>query len=221
MLRAQLLSLATSPERVGWFSDALQQAVEYCDDETIGELLNYNDLKERIDSSNELRWTAIHRAADHGSLQVVTRLWEAGLTHSVNVSSPDHRSPLFMASSHGFAGIAEFLITKGARVADVNGSSERTALHIASHHGHWRTSRILLDRQANLTATDTEGNFSLHLAIRQRHIRVAELLVENFSDLLAASHASDHNTAAMLRSERGTIINFSDEDLLSPPLNKR
>ncbi|KAL8392682.1 hypothetical protein RB595_002760 [Gaeumannomyces hyphopodioides] len=218
-LSAELLALGPGVARESWSTDALHRAIEYGDDEAIEDLLKDKDLTKSLESGHEPRWTAMHAAADRGSLQVMTRLWDAGFTQSVNIASPDpdRRNPLFIACSRGFAHIADFLVSKGAHVDDANGPLEQTALHAASHRGHWNTATTLIDK-ADITSVDSDGNFSLHLAIQQGHVRIAERLVEAFPDIPTASDASqisDRSNATTPRPEKASSVTFADE---SPPV---
>ncbi|KAI0436067.1 ankyrin repeat-containing domain protein [Xylaria telfairii] len=208
LLVAELLSLPSSPERDLWHMQALHRAVEYCDDELIAELLKRGELKGRIEISNEPSWTTIHRAASRGNLQVMTWLWEAGLTHAVNTPSPDNRRPLFIACSYGFVEIAEFLIRNGARIDDANGSLKQTALHRVSHHGYWETAKTLLNHHINITAVDTRGNFALHFAIQRANTPIAELLIKHFPSIQAPDQPSGNDVSVMLPAEESP-----DEDL--------
>lgn len=178
-LREELLAMSTWEGHEARFSDAVDRAVGYSDEETLGELLSHQSLAERIPGLNEeSMWTHTHRAAYHGSLGCMTKVYKTGC--SLNAVSADGYDPLFIGSTRGFEGIVRFLALNRAHMDGIYGVDGRTALHAAGLHGHWKTTNTLLDRGVDVTASDTYGNFALHLATRQGHSRVAELMIDHF-----------------------------------------
>ncbi|KAI0418482.1 ankyrin repeat-containing domain protein [Xylaria grammica] len=211
LLIKELLDLPASPDRDRWFSDALHRAIEYSDD-ALTELFINHHLQGSMGITDDPMWTIVHRAASRGSLSFLNRLWEVRPGYAVNTPSPDHRSPLFIASSYGFSEITESLIAKEAHVDGVNGDLERTALHIASDHGRLETVKVLLDHEANIAAADNKGNFPLHLAIHKAHIKIAEILAERFPDPSAARRAISYDSAATPRTDREMSVDVEDAD---------
>ncbi|KLU90625.1 hypothetical protein MAPG_10477 [Magnaporthiopsis poae ATCC 64411] len=218
-LSAELVALSLGVARESWSTDALHGAIEYGDDEAIEDLLKDEDLTKQLDSGHKPRWTAMHAAADRGSLQLVARLWGAEFRESVNVPCPDPDccTLVFVACSRGFAYIAEFLVSKRAHLEDYSGPLDQTALHAASrHHGHWSTTTMLIDNKAAITSADASGNSALHLTIEKGHVRVAERLVDAFPDIPAASDASqtsDRSNAITPQSEEEGSVTPIHEDL--------
>lgn len=184
-LMSELRSLEFDDKGERWFSDALQQAIDYDDDNIINILLKHDDQREWMRARDGTSWTPVHRAASNGNMVALTQICEGKLADEamLNQTSPDGRSPLFLASSFGFTDIVEYLIRKKARVNEPNGPLERTALHTASDYGHLGCVKVLLKHSADATAADTEGNFSLHLSVWRGHVSIAELLVEAFPSI--------------------------------------
>ena len=52
-----------------------------------------------------------------------------------------------------------------------------TPLHLAARNNSFETSRLMIDRGANVDATDKRGMTPLHLAARYHHLDVASLLI--------------------------------------------
>ncbi|KAJ8132960.1 hypothetical protein O1611_g661 [Lasiodiplodia mahajangana] len=213
LLSEELLAMPMSLERDGWYEDALHRAIEYSDDAMIG-FLESRYVPRHPESRQGSEWSLIHRAVSHGDLRSLTRLWKAGLKHDVNVLSPDHRSPLFIASSYGFSEITRFLASNGAVVDNTNGNLNQTALHIASDYGHWGTTKMLLSHGADTTSFDKEGNFPLHRAILKAHVRLAELLIEHFPSSRDERLSTRYSSAATPHSETISSIEFGDNDVL-------
>ena len=61
----------------------------------------------------------------------------------------------------------------GAYVDLISSDLGRTSLHIASQYGFLKTVNTLLSGGADVTASDMDGNLSLHLAIRNGNTSVA------------------------------------------------
>ncbi|RYO85040.1 hypothetical protein DL766_007922 [Monosporascus sp. MC13-8B] len=213
-IRDELLSMTTWPGLEAWFSDALDLAVEYGDEKALNELLANQNLRRRIAGQDEeSRWTPIHRAAYYGNLACMTKVWEAGV--SLNVLSPDGRRPLFISSARGFASIVHFLALNGAHMDSGNGKNGETALHAAGFHGHWETTKTLLDNGADVTVADTHGDFSLHLAIQQGHSHVAELVIDRFPIVTDVHGPFEHDET--IRSRLTDPSFLSNDEAVAPP----
>ena len=54
-----------------------------------------------------------------------------------------------------------------------------TPLHVASHCGHVRVAKLLLDRKADPNARALNGFTPLHIASKENRIKVVELLLKH------------------------------------------
>ena len=53
----------------------------------------------------------------------------------------------------------------------------KTALHICSENGFFRSATILVNNGASITARDSKGKIPLHYAIENNHSDIAEFLI--------------------------------------------
>ena len=95
------------------------------------------------------------------------------------------RTSLHYAAFWGLHYIVEFLIIEYSQnVCSQNSADNATPLHLASRNGHVKAARKLIERGADLTAQDEEGNTPLHLA-SYGEVDVARMLIERGADLTA------------------------------------
>ncbi|RYP20773.1 hypothetical protein DL765_002606 [Monosporascus sp. GIB2] len=96
-----------------------------------------------------------------------------------------------------------------------NGKDGETALHAAGFHGHWEITKTLLDNGADVTVTDTHGDFPLHLAIQQGHSHVAELAIDRFPTATDVRGPFEHYET--IRSRLTDPSFLSNDEAVSPP----
>ncbi|KAK1831054.1 ankyrin repeat-containing domain protein [Podospora conica] len=177
-LRRELLRLDRGEERDIWLSGALRRALEYGDADTAEELLRHQDQDSVGPGDADSVWIILHTAAYYGTLDSVLR---AKPTQDMGFTSPDGSSPLFIAASRGLARLVPLVISHGASVDAAHAAKLNwTALHAASRYGRYHTLSALLREKADVTISDQNGDFPLHLGIRWGHIRVAELMTQSF-----------------------------------------
>lgn len=89
------------------------------------------------------------------------------------------RTPLMWASYKGHRRTVQWLLSRSANVAS-HDDEGMTALHWAACRGHTAITRMLLEVGAApfVLAEDASGDHSLKLSIKERHFRVAFLLVK-------------------------------------------
>ena len=124
----------------------------------------------------ELNQTALHHAASHDALEIMALLLsypEADpnvlYDHSNSGAWNRNRTPLHEASSDGYAGMVELLLSYGANLRlETDGGF--TALHFAAERNHWEAIETLLDHGANPNLrTDDSGDTPLHEATSPFH----------------------------------------------------
>lgn len=120
-------------------------------------------------------YTALHHAAAHGHTEIVNELLNRG-------ADPHRRAkygqlPLYLAAEVGSRRTVEALLDPGADGIGLQNSSIATASQIAATAGHADTVEALLEKSANVNATDERGRNLIHLAsLYCHHEVVSELL---------------------------------------------
>ena len=160
-------------------------------------------------------WTALHYAAENGSLRIVELLIGHGT--NPNVTNKYRSTALHLAAKNGAPKVVELLLRHSANpnltnkngwtalhVAVNNHSPEivdlllrhganpdvtinngRTAMHLAARHGHKEIVQSLLAYDAILDARDEEGWNALHNAAKNGHEPTAQLLLAYNADAKA------------------------------------
>ncbi|KAI5925116.1 ankyrin repeat-containing domain protein [Camillea tinctor] len=163
-IRGELLSVTmTTPlAKETWLMDALDRAVEYGDEETVIELLAIESLKEQIAAQDDgVKWTPIHRAAYYGNKLCMSKVRKAGA--SLNSLSPYSHSPLFINCANG-------------------NKDEKTALLAAASHGHWETTKALLNDGTDVTTSDIHGRTPLATACAEGQLQAVKVLASHYND---------------------------------------
>eukprot|EP00977_Amphora_coffeiformis_P000226 scaffold75_cov165-Amphora_coffeaeformis.AAC.2 len=138
----------------------------------------------RVDDSDQFGRTALHHAAELGSVPIATLLLR--MDASVDAMDQFGRTALMVASSKGYTNLARELLNAGANPL-LECTEGRTALFIASWEGQVDTLRLLLGTNVPINATDNDGCTPLHGACSQGDLDVCRLLVERKASL----HAMD------------------------------
>ncbi|XP_071126835.1 putative ankyrin repeat protein RF_0381 [Mytilus edulis] len=110
-----------------------------------------------------------------------------------NETDPVGRSPLFVASAKGHIKIVKRLVENDGHLkiednkknkADITMSDNRnrTSLHIACEEGHKPVIEYLVQKGANISVCDVDGNSLLHMACVPGKREVVELLLKEYKD---------------------------------------
>ena len=78
------------------------------------------DKTKQIDYKTSDNFTALSHAAAEGKLDFVKALIEKGADININYQTDYSATPLFQAVMNGNEKIAEFLLTNGAKLSDIN-----------------------------------------------------------------------------------------------------
>ncbi len=122
-----------------------------------------------------------HTAAGRGDRAGVDAFLTAGM--GVDVQSEDGATALIRAAETGRAGVAEFLLERGAE-SGLAGSNGRTPLLFAAQGGHFEVIRVLLREGVDPYAKDEDGWSALTLAAFKGHGRAVEVLAPRSMELL-------------------------------------
>ena len=150
------------------------------DVQTLSAILEGGCPVNAVDSAG---WTALHRAASRGNVDVVEVLVERGA--SVDAQSSNGCTPLHLAAFNGHLGVVSELLRLGAQASMtvVAGEYYRTPLHQAAGRGHKEIVSVLLDAGCPIDVVNSEGCSALHFAAGGGAVEVIGVLVERGLDV--------------------------------------
>ena len=120
-----------------------------------------------VDIADEYGLTPLHRAAEHGHLDVARMLVDDG---HANVSIVDKYdlTPLHWAARQGHLDVARMLVVDGHANVNIVASFSRTPLHIATQYGKSDVAHFLLDKGAKPDKGDFVNVTPIDFAARPR-----------------------------------------------------
>ena len=99
---------------------------------------------------------------------------------------PPRQIPLHYATLWGLYSIVESLVLEHPQDVHSRGTfDDATPLHIASKMGHAKVARLILERDADVTAQDKDGSTPLHLASMRGQLKIAGMLIEHGANVTA------------------------------------
>jgi ankyrin repeat protein len=130
----------------------------------------------KIDEKNgQLEHTAMIKACEDGSLDIVKVLVDAGA--NINLKSKGEFSPLLYAVENKRKPIVEYLVSKGVNIDEKNGHLGNTALIKACEFGSLDIAKVLVDAGANINLKSKAGFTPLFYAVQKNHKPVVEYLI--------------------------------------------
>ncbi|XP_062418047.1 ankyrin-2b isoform X18 [Pungitius pungitius] len=143
------------------------------------------DRGSQIDGKTRDGLTPLHCAARSGHDKALELLLERGAP--LLARTKNGLSPLHMAAQGDHVECVKHLLHK-APVDDVT-LDYLTALHVAAHCGHYRVTKLLLDKRANPNARALNGFTPLHIACKKNRVKVMELLVKYGASIQAITES--------------------------------
>nr|XP_033785199.1 ankyrin repeat and death domain-containing protein 1B isoform X3 [Geotrypetes seraphini] len=123
--------------------------------------------------------TALHLAAKNGRNEVVETL--INLWDDINEQNENGETPFYLAVEGGHEDCAVLLLEAGSDIDRLN-KDGTNALHIAAQNGYVSIVKFLISKNIDL-AVSGQKDTPLHLAIRNHHMDIVEILSETQFDI--------------------------------------
>ena len=141
-----------------------------------------SDLKQYDDLNLTALDVCLHQACIDGHQKLITLLLE----HNANARSMiEGFSPLMTAVLSGNEDIVNILLKEGIDVNQVSQAMSNTALHLAAKLGLAGVVTSLLHWDANVNATNNNGDSPLHIATVEENPGIVSVLLEHGADINA------------------------------------
>jgi len=142
----------------------------------------------RVDAAGYEDNTALHRAAEHGSVELVRLLIDVG-DADVALTNATGNTPLMIACDNGHVDVVQCLLQRSPATDDCPrssllhwGNSEgKTCFHMAALSGEVQLVDLLLQAGVHAYDVDSTGNTALVLSIWSRNFDFASLLLRALS----------------------------------------
>ena len=158
-------------------------------------LLKYG--KKQVNVILRKGWTALHKASDLGSEEMVLLLLQAGAEHFHKTERG--MTPLHLAARQGFLAIVKLLVLAGASVHRQT-IDRLTPLDFAAAGGHTSTASFLLDNGAKIGHMGQDGWQAIHRSARNGQIDTIALLLSRGADVLVKDHKGNIPLHSVARS---------------------
>ena len=120
--------------------------------------------------------TPLHVAAINGHLQIATLLIENGAQLEAVCEQHDNYTALQFACKEGKNEMVAFLVNIGANVNTISRDLRTTPLHLAVERCDVTSVQLLLNKGANLSATNAEGKTPMIIATVRNSIEIVNCL---------------------------------------------
>ena len=159
----------------------LQMMLEQLEPDTTGPIVNHCDNQ---------GWTPLQVAVRRGHLEVVEFFLEIGADAALPVDDEKGFPPLYLATIGEFAEVALCLLESGAE-PDQRSRVGFVVLHEAARLGSETLAKAFLQAGATCDTLGPDGSTALCWAVLERHVQIAEMLLEagadpNFAGIAAA-----------------------------------
>ncbi|XP_046582590.1 putative ankyrin repeat protein RF_0381 [Haliotis rubra] len=171
--------------------------------ETVNYILKQNIVD--INTKGEDGKTQVLVAAYLGNGEVFDILVKKGANLSVVTNNRDNI--LHLAIRGGNIKIVKYILTQDVVVIDSKGFEDMTPVLLAADVGNIEVFDILVNKGADLSVVDKDGESILHLAIRERNVKMVNyILTQDMADI--DSKGSKDMTPVLLEAYMGNIEVF-------------
>ncbi|XP_069101873.1 E3 ubiquitin-protein ligase MIB2-like [Argopecten irradians] len=167
----------------------LHDAIMKRNDRGVNLLLSHPKLDPKVTNKrgfNPLQW-AVFKGNEFATEKILVKA-----PSTVNLQKSDGHSALHIAAINNHSDIANLLILKGKATVDIRNHAQLTPLHLAAHQGYLDTVQVLLQHGASVTATDSDGDTPLHVALMGNRDGVQDPLLMMFGLSRRASLQEDN-----------------------------
>lgn len=148
----------------------------------IEEIRSLIDTGADVDAPQGDGMTALHWAAEAGTLDMARVLLEAGANTDLSTRNGAY-VPLHLAARAGHDAVVELLLAAGADASATTTSGSATALHLAAAAGNARSVQALLQHGAEVDVRESEwGQTPLMFAAARGRLPVVEALLGQGAD---------------------------------------
>ncbi|XP_072936576.1 uncharacterized protein [Epargyreus clarus] len=127
-----------------------------------------------VDQQDAFMRTALHYASEHGHIEVVKQLIDAGC--KVDITAGNGLTSLHVAVTKNHTEIVKHLLASGSHV-NYKTHEKMTPLHFAASRGFLELVKILITNGAYIEARDTNERTALYLAAGRGHVDVVKYLI--------------------------------------------
>ncbi|XP_073016886.1 ankyrin repeat-containing protein ITN1-like [Primulina eburnea] len=132
-----------------------------------------------VNEVNELGETALFKAAEKGSIEVVKELLPYSTKEGIRAKNKSGFDPLHVAANQGHHDIVRILLEHDPELSKTVGQSNATPLISATTKGHLAVvQELLLKDSSLLEIARSNGKNALHFAARQGHVDIVQALLE-------------------------------------------
>ena len=180
----------------------LTQSASTGDVQTVSAILDHGCPVDAVDSDG---YTALHRAAEGGHVEVIRELIARGASFSVETNKLNHLRIFYIVSdANDLPEIGpNSLELSGRPLMTKIGGINGTPLHLAVWGGHKEVVLALLDAGYPIDVVDCIGRNVLHTAAQYGHVELLGLLVERGLDVNGGD--ADGYTPLHLAAANGTL----------------
>ncbi|KAL3875518.1 hypothetical protein ACJMK2_033463 [Sinanodonta woodiana] len=180
---------------------SIHDAAQAGDLDRVQKLIQYfPELKEEKDDKG---YTPLHRAAEHGRVDIVK--WLANVSTNLNVETQTGYTAINIAAMNGHVNCLMVLAALGAAIT-CRTIENQTPLHLAAIGGHLECVKWLIANRANLGTKDNMGRTPLHVAEEYKHKDVADFLRK-----CEREQNNPHSSLAALRSKSGNMSPIEED----------
>ncbi|CEJ87161.1 hypothetical protein VHEMI04323 [[Torrubiella] hemipterigena] len=139
-----------------------------------------------IDATGEDGCTALYLASERGNVELVKMLLENNA--DINIAHKNGFSVLHAACRNSSLDVVKVLLDYGI---DINVSHDligrASPIFVASMAGHCELIQLLIDKGADISAMDNEGNVPLHFASSFQKVEATRVLLDNGAEIQATN----------------------------------